>query len=180
MRFALQRKRKRQRKRALMDGGQDPRELQRLSVEARRRRKQQQASGVASSVPHQPDVERALDAASRRRDSSLSDIGSHGRPQLPKTNPTRRTTEDVLAEIDAAYPAKKPPPGPKPVQEFAPSATADVFHNDPRQPGEMASDYFLRHALHQQAEWRRKQQADGVEEVTWPRLVHPDHHPEFY
>jgi hypothetical protein len=151
------------RKPALMDGGQDPRELQRRSVEARRRRKQEQASGDADSASFSPGRPRA----SQRR---LPETGlQHTRsiegvaPQLPETKPSvepprRRTTEDVLAEINAAYaanpPAKKPAP--------------------PPDDGLTAADRSVLEALKQQAEWRRIQEENGTEEIEFPRLIHPD------
>jgi hypothetical protein len=179
----LQRLRNVFRRQRKLRGGQDPRELQRLSVEARLRRKQEQASGVADSVSHQPDVGRALDAGRRRRDSSVRDIRSHQRPQLPKPNPTRRTTQDVLAEIDAKYPAEKPRVnrGLQVAKVKLPAPQDPNRYGDfPAEPGELASDYWLRRALHMQLEWSRKQQANGTVEVTWPRLVVPDHWPEFF
>jgi hypothetical protein len=59
-------------------------------------------------------------------------------------------------------------PGPKPAEKPAPSG--DIYHDFPREAGELTSDYHLRRILHQQAEWRRKQQEAGIEEESWPRL----------
>jgi hypothetical protein len=161
---------RRQRK---LRGGQDPRELQRLGVEARRRRKAEQGSGVVQSTQPRPEEGRASRAGRPMRDSSISRQGPHGGPQLPKTKPSvepprRRTTEDVLAEINAAYAAdsKAAEPPPKP--------SGDLYTGFPRQAGETTSDYQLRHILHQQAEWREIQRKNGTLELeaeTWPRLI---------
>jgi len=89
------------------------------------------------------------------RDSYHLLAGPHTREVAQQTK--GRTTADLIAEIDEAYPrppvtpvvAKPPKPEPSPIAGF------------PLEPGENLSDYRTRHALHQQEIWKAKQEKAG-------------------
>jgi len=125
-----------------------------LRLASRRWSQAQESELDSTHSPGQPrELSRRPPDVTPERLYSESPTGEHP----PKTT---RSTDDVLREIDAAYPRPKPKP-----------SVPDLFEDFPRQENELTSDYWLRRQLHQQEVWRAKQAKNGAELPVMPRFI---------
>jgi hypothetical protein len=161
------------RRRKLMRGGQDPRELQRLSVESRlrrARRAQESAPAVSSSAGEVGEFPQGRP----ERDSSPLHSGPHTPPVHPETN-VAKTSAERTRERQAAHLAAKPARSPVTPEEahYAPYASLGSLESRLGCPAEDEShaDWSIRRQLVMDTIWERKLRHNGTLEIpTMPRF----------